>query len=123
MKSKNKEIKRSVLEKKTRPSDKRGTTIFEDCLAKEGDDVSNFVNLDAFGLKVGFHPGRLESYKKEIEAMINELPEYWPFVNGFGTNFGWGLDRNPWIELYMLGIAIRKLPPQLVLTIGKGILP
>jgi len=51
----------------------RVSQIFLDCLFKDGEDKSNFVNAEGITSTVEFNPDRLNGHKAEIEAMLDEL--------------------------------------------------
>jgi len=68
--------------------------------------------------KVGFHPGRLQSHKAEIEEMADQLPDEFKKTGGGGSSFlnacvtatgeQWGEHENV-DELLCLGIAAEKI--------------
>lgn len=99
-------------------SAERVEQIFLDCLFKEGEDTNNYIEAEGITGKVGFHPGRLESHKTEIEAMLNELPDEFKKSKGGGWSFlNACVDKNgnQWTgfhkimeQLFQLGIAIGK---------------
>jgi len=67
--------------------------MFLDCLFQEAELVSSPTNppehvaVEGITRKIGFHPGRLASYKEKLQGMIDELhPNYtvgggWTFLN------------------------------------------
>jgi hypothetical protein len=101
----------------------RVTAVFNGCLFKETEDKSNPVIAEGITLSVGFHPGRLNSSRGEIEKLLNELPDEfkssggggWSFLNACNDKHGnqWtGLHRTMEM-LFLLGIAIGKVESQL----------
>lgn len=98
-------------------------SIFLDCLFKEEEDTSNHIKAEGIVHTVGFHPGRLESHKEEVEELLEELPDEfkksggggWSFLNACNDRHGnqWtGLHRTM-EQLVLLGIAIGKVKFQL----------
>ena len=95
------------------------TTIFKDCLFKEGEDTRNPVKVEGITLNVGFHPNRLDDHKTEIEAMLNELPDQfqaskgggWSFLNACVDKHGeqWTGLHEVMEQLFLLGMGIRKV--------------
>lgn len=92
--------------------------IFLDCLFKDGEDMSNYIEAAGITNSVGFHPGRIDSHKKEIEAMLSELPNEFKASGGGGMSFLNACNDkhgNQWADLHVhmeqlfqLGIAIGK---------------
>lgn len=104
-------------------SAERVEEIFLDCLFRDGEDTSKHVKAEGINSNAGFHPGRLENHKAEIEVMLDELPDEfklsegggWSFLNAFEDKHGnqWtGLHRRM-EQLFLLGIAIGKVEYQL----------
>lgn len=104
-------------------SSEQVNAIFIDCLFKDGEDTSNHIKAEGIVHTVGFHPGRLESHRAEIEAMLDELPEQfkqsggggWSFLNACNDKHG-----NQWTglhlhmeQLFQLGIGIGKVQCQM----------
>jgi hypothetical protein len=101
--------------------------VFRDCLLREGEDGerrSGYVAVEGKTTPtlVGFHPGRLESHRKEIIAMLNDLPAGFRKSAGLGglhfiaagtTKYGrvWdSTDSRVYAqELVMLGMALGKI--------------
>lgn len=92
----------------------RVNRIFLDCLFREGEETTDPVLAEGVMLRVGFHPGRLESHRGEIMALLMDLPITfreshgggWTFLNACMTAAGnqWGEHANI-DELLTLGIA------------------
>ncbi|MBU1149024.1 hypothetical protein KKI23_02940 [Patescibacteria group bacterium] len=98
-------------------------TIFQDCLFKGDEDKSDHIKAEGITVNVGFHPGRLESHRAEVEAMLDELPDEFKKSGGGGMSFLQACnDRhgNQWTGLhrimellFLLGIAIGKVEYQM----------
>jgi hypothetical protein len=98
---------------------KRVAQVFINCLFNEGEDTSNHVPADGIMSKVGFHPGRLEQHKAEIQAMLAELPDEFMASKGGGMSFlNACMDRhgNQWTgyhgtmeQLFQLGLATKAV--------------
>lgn len=62
---------------------------FMDCLFKEEEDKTNYVEVEGIMNNFGLHPQRLEGKRELITALLAELPtefkEGWSFLN-FCTN-------------------------------------
>jgi hypothetical protein len=92
------------------------TTIFMDCLFGEAEDHTHHVAAHGVVMNVGFHPGRLESHRAEIRALLDELPvEFradggggWSFLNMALTkdNQQWTGEHHVMEQLVLLGIGI-----------------
>jgi hypothetical protein len=94
-------------------------TAFMNCLfteeeLKEG-QPKEFVQVDAITCHFGFHPGRLESHREEVKALLAELPDQFHAGKGGGWSFlNACMDRhgNQWGEhihmeqLFALGIGL-----------------
>jgi len=101
----------------------RVNEIFLDCLFRNGEDTSNHVKAEGITSTVGFHSGRLDSHKAEIEALLNELPDEfkksggggWSFLNACNDKHGnqWTGFHQRMEQLFQLGIAIGKVESQL----------
>lgn len=101
----------------------RVTEVFVDCLFKDEEDKTNYVEAQGVMVHVGFHPGRLEEHKEEILAMLGELPDQfkasggggWTFLNACNDKHGnqWTGLHKVMDELFTLGIAIGKVKPNL----------
>ncbi|MDE2188262.1 MAG: hypothetical protein KGJ35_00830 [Patescibacteria group bacterium] len=97
----------------------RVNEIFMDCMFKDDEDKSKFVRADGIVCNVGFHPGRLESHKNEIIAMLDELPDDFKEPGGGGMSFlnacndkhgnQWTGMHRDMEQLFQLGIGIRKV--------------
>lgn len=97
----------------------RVNTIFMRCLFKEGEDTSKHVRADGIFRDVKFHPGRLESHKAEIVAMLDELPDDFKKSVGGGMSFLSACNDkrgNQWTglhqrmeQLFQLGIGVGKV--------------
>lgn len=97
----------------------RVTEIFRDCLFNEGEDTSNNVPAEGIKTTVGFHLERLQSYKDEVAAMLDELSDDFKPVGGGGTSFlnacddkhgrQWADLHQTMEQLFQLGIALGKV--------------
>lgn len=86
-----------------------------DCLFKNDEDKSQYIEAEGIVTNVGFHPTRLESYRQEIADMLAELPDEFKASAGGGHSFlNACMDRhgNQWTGLHrnmehlvQLGIA------------------
>lgn len=93
--------------------------LFRDCLFKKGEDTSNYVKAEGILCTVGFHPGRLESYRAEISAMLDELPGEFRQAGGGGMSFlkacfdkhgnQWTNTHQRMDQLFQLGTAIGRV--------------
>lgn len=102
---------------------KKVTSVFMDCLFKDGEDTSNYVKTEGIITNVGLHPERLASHKTEILEMLNELPDEfkrsggggWSFLNACNDKDGklWTGDQSVVEQLVLLGIASEKVAFQL----------
>lgn len=96
----------------------RVNTIFLDCLFKEGEDTSKYVKAEGITSNVGFHPERLNRYKAEIEAMLDELSDDFKksgdggmsFLNACNDKRGdqWTCLHQRMEQLFQLGIGVGK---------------
>lgn len=112
----------------------RVQTIFLACLFKDGEVPSKYVPAPGITTNVGFHPGRIEEYKEEIAAMLEELPDEFKESGGGGMSFLNACnDRhgNQWTDmhrameqLFQLGLATGKvaclLPREMWSTLPGG---
>lgn len=106
--------------------------IFHNCLFRESEDTTNHIKAEGIVSTVGFHPGRVEEHRAEIELMLAELPEAFMAAGGGGWSFlNLCFDRhgNQWTgihqtmeQLVQLGIAIGKVKYQLPRELW-GVLP
>lgn len=74
--------------------------ILIDCFFRDGEDTADACLGAGVRLSAGFHPKRLESYRGEIAAMLEELPDQfhedkgggWSILNACVTKDGdqWG---------------------------------
>jgi hypothetical protein len=97
----------------------RVNEIFLDCLFKKGEDTSQHILAEGIVHNVGFHPERLQSYKAEVEAMLEELPEQfkestgggWSFLNACNDKHGnqWTSYHLRMEQLFQLGIGLGKV--------------
>ncbi|MDP2684482.1 MAG: hypothetical protein Q8P20_05505 [bacterium] len=97
--------------------------IFQDCLFLEGENTDKHIKAEGITTTAGFNPDRLDKHKKEIEAMLNELPNEFQKSGGGGMSFlNACMDKygNQWTgfhqtmeQLFQLGIAIGKVQCQL----------
>ena len=69
------------------PNAERVNEIFRDCLFRDGEPTEGFIPAEGITSNVGFHPGRLASYREEIRAMIRELPDAFMVTGGGGMSF------------------------------------
>jgi hypothetical protein len=91
--------------------------LFKKCLYTEGEVVEGHIPVEGVITRVGFHPGRIEENKVEIENLLNQLPDSFSKSMGGGHSFlqacvdnkgrQWGEHRNI-DQLLMLGLAIGK---------------
>lgn len=85
--------------------------LFRECLFNEDEEKTNYTITEGLFFQVGFHPERLKSHRKDIFALLNQLPE--EFSSGCSLlkmNFDmngeeWGSKHNL-DELFILGRAI-----------------
>lgn len=94
----------------------RVNEVFMDCLFREGEDTSQHVRAEGIVHTVGFHPGRLEEHRAEIEAWLAELPtEFraregggWSFLNACNDRHGnqWTGLHQRMEQLFQLGIGL-----------------
>ena len=97
--------------------------VFLDCLFRDGEDTSNQIKAEGVVRNVGFHPGRLEIHRAEIETMLDELPDAfkksggggWSFLNACEDKHGsqWTSLHQRMEQLFQLGLAIGKVKYQL----------
>ena len=99
---------------------KNVTENFFDCFYKEEELEENKIPEDCVMVegirgKCGFNPERLEKNKRNIQEMIDELPdefkEGWTFLNLCKDKKGnlWTGDHEIMEQLVILGIAIGKM--------------
>lgn len=99
----------------------RVTEIFMDSLSRENEDLNAQVVSEGIQVKVGFHPGRLESHKAEVLSMLNELSDDFKVSGGGGMSFlnacmdkhgrQWTGMHQVMDQLFMLGIAYGAVKP------------
>lgn len=97
----------------------RVDAIFRECLLRRGEDSSNQIEVEGIVLHALFHPERLQGYKTEIEAMLDELPDEfkqshgggWSFLNACNDrhNNQWTSTHLHMEELFLLGIGIKRV--------------
>lgn len=90
-------------------------SMFRGCLFETGEDTSGHVRAEGITLKVGFHPGRLESCKPLLRGMLRQLPDKFKASGGDGASFLelcmdkngnlWAGDHCTAEQLLLLGIA------------------
>jgi hypothetical protein len=95
------------------------TSIFKDCLFKDGENTSNPVMSEGITSKFGFHKERLESHKEDISEMLSKLPKEFQQNTGGGMSFLNAcndVDGRQWTslhqvmeQLFVLGQAIEKV--------------
>lgn len=88
--------------------------VFQSCLFREGEDVSNAVKAEGILATYGFHPDRLQACRGDIQKLLADLPSPfredqgggWSFLQACETARGvlWGEHRNV-EQLMVLGIA------------------
>lgn len=93
--------------------------VFRDCLYKDGEDTSKAILVEGIVTTAGFHPERLESHRKDIEAMLAELPSEFQQSGGGGMSFlnacndkngdQWTGEQRTMEHLFQLGIGIGKV--------------
>lgn len=94
-----------------RLSAKNVTSVFEDCLFIDGEDMSTAIKAEGITATFGFHPERLKKHKEDVSDMIDDLPdefkEGWSFLNACVTKDGdqWG-EHNNIEQLLTLGLAL-----------------
>lgn len=89
--------------------------LFKDDEITDGKPPANAVIVDGLVNKFAFHPERVAAAKKEIDVLLNELPDNfhlskgggWSFLNAFEDKHGnhWGEHRDM-ETLICLGIAV-----------------
>lgn len=104
---------------KTKLDSARVEAIFFDCLFRDGEDTSNHVKAQGITRSVGFHPERLAIHKKEVAAMLEELPDEFQKSGGGGMSFlnacndkhgnQWTGMHQTMEQLFQLGIGIGKV--------------
>lgn len=105
--------------------------LFEYCLFLTEEDKTKYVAAEGITNNVGFHPGRLEESKAEIEALLDELPESFKdgmsFLQACMDKHGnhWGEHQNM-EQLFLLGLAVGKaklLMPRMLWSALPGGMP
>jgi len=94
--------------------------LFFDCLFTD-DEIKDgppkqIVEVQGIISRIGFHPGRLESHREEVKALLAELEDSfheekgggWSFLNACMTKDGeqWGEHQNM-EQLFALGIGLK----------------
>ena len=90
--------------------------VFMDCLFKDGEDTSGYIEARGIVMNAGFHPERLESHKAEVAKMLAGLPSEfqksggggWTFLNACNDKNGnqWTGEHRTMEQLFLLGIAL-----------------
>ena len=90
--------------------------IFCDCLFREEEDKTNYVEVEGVMFRVGFHPERLASYKEDVKTMLQCLPDSFIRGKGIGCSFleacndkngvQWTDFHQRMEQLFMLGIGL-----------------
>jgi len=96
----------------------RVEAIFMDCLSS-GEVTDEYMVVHGITTNVGFHTGRLESHRVEIEAMLAELPDEFHASGGGGYSFlhacndkhgnQWTSSQQQMEQLFQLGEGIGKV--------------
>ena len=91
------------------------SNVFSDCLFKDGEDHSNFIEAHGITISVGFNPVKLKENEEKIKDLLGQLPETffdkrgggWSFLQACVDSTGrqWGEHMNMQ-ELFLLGIGI-----------------
>lgn len=90
--------------------------IFADCLFKEEEDKTTYVEAHGIVVNVGFHPDRLESHRADVIDMLACLPDNFRADKGGGWTFlnacmdkddkQWG-EHQQMEQLFLLGIGLK----------------
>jgi hypothetical protein len=98
---------------------RRVTEIFTDCLFRDDEDTTDHVVAEGIQGKFGFHPGRLEGHRNEIEALLGELPDEFMQSGGGGMTFlnacmdkhgtQWTGLHSVMDQFFVLGLAIGEV--------------
>lgn len=98
------------------------STVLRDCLFRDeeiptGNRIpENAIKVEGITMRFGFHPGRIEAHKEDIESLLMQLPHQfrasegggWSFLNACITDQDpprqWGEQVNVQ-ELMVLGVA------------------
>lgn len=97
----------------------RVNEIFTDCLFRDEElPPSEYVPAPGITTNVGFHPERVEGYRDEIAAMLDELPDDFQENSGGGMSFlnacndkhgnQWTGMHQTMEQLFQLGLAVGK---------------
>jgi hypothetical protein len=113
----------------------RVNEIFMDCLFKEDEDHTNHILVKAIMSDIGFHPQRLESHRKDVEELLDDLPVSFKQSSGGGMSFlnacvdkngtQWGEHRNM-EQLFALGMGlgiVEECAPRKMWSILPGGMP
>jgi len=94
-------------------------SIFEDCLFRGGEDMSNAILVKGIISDFGFHPGRIDNNKIAIKFMLDQLSDDFKASGGGGMTFlnmcndrdggQWTGFHSVMERLVVLGIAINKV--------------
>lgn len=101
-------------------SSQKVSEIFQDCLFTEreiiqGEPIVEPIYVESISVKFGLHPERVKKHAKEIENILNDLPETfkvgWSFMNLGRTKEGelWTVMHKVCEQLMVLGIASKKI--------------
>jgi hypothetical protein len=93
--------------------------VFVDCLflpaeIHDGKPPADAILVEGIMMNVGFHPGRLEGHRAEVEGFLAELPDVFKdgmtFLNMAEDRHGnlWGEHRNM-EQLVLLAIGLKRM--------------
>lgn len=104
---------------------------FNECLFKEGESASDYIEAHSIMMRVGFHPERIKEKQKDIEGMLCQLHGNFMQSNGGGWTFlnaCLNKDGEQWTGehltidcLLALGIAIKKVEFQLARELWQSL--
>ncbi|HSX33484.1 MAG TPA: hypothetical protein VLF91_04060 [Candidatus Saccharimonadales bacterium] len=100
-------------------SAERVREIFADSLTRVSDAATQPVTAEGVSRIAEFHPGRLESHRQEIAALLAELPGEFHEGRGNGASFAnarvdrhgneWSTDQGTTEKLLLLGLATEQV--------------
>ena len=61
--------------------------VFSDCLFVEDEDTTNHIKAEGITSTVGFHPERLAAHKKDVQTMLQCMPDEFQDKKGGGWSF------------------------------------